>query len=81
MGMALGVPPIADHNCENINEQIKRSEAGYTYNGDLECCRIIKDMETISDENYAKVRVRAKFYIKNNYSWEASLQKMQAVIG
>ena len=38
-------------------------------------------METISDENYAKVRVRAKFYIKNNYSWEASLQKMQAVIG
>ena len=81
MGMALGVPPIANQNCENISEQIKRSEAGYTYNGDLECCRIIKDMETISDENYAKVRVRAKFYIKNNYSWEASLKKMQAVIG
>lgn len=81
MGMALGVPPIANRECENINEQIKRSEAGYTYSNDAECCKIIKDLEDIGDENYAKVRVRARFYIKNNYSWEASLKKMQAVIG
>lgn len=79
-GLMLGVPGFVDQDCRRVFEEGIRSEAAFYYVYDVECIDKLKDMETISGREYARMSVSGRFYAEDHYGWDAVLTRMRNTI-
>jgi glycosyltransferase involved in cell wall biosynthesis len=75
--MAVGVPVIANADCEILRDHIESSQAGYTY-------RTYDEFETavtnILTQDVSEMAENGRQYVLQNYTWQAVLDKFDKAV-
>lgn len=77
--MSLGIPVLVNGKCEVLKRHCEQSEAGYCYEN-YEQFEFVLHKILSSVDQYAKMQVSARRYVKENYSWDQTIDKYKDLI-
>ncbi|QJD77049.1 glycosyltransferase family 4 protein [Spirosoma rhododendri] len=75
--MSVGVPVIANANCEILLDHIEASHAGYAYRDYAEFETAIDNILT---QDISQMAENGKRYVQQNYTWQAVLEKFDKAV-
>ena len=75
--MNAGIPVIANASSKVLEDHIRVSKAGFAYENYMEFERALNRILTMTENQRKIMKKKGIAYVKNNYQWEAILQKFE----